>query len=133
MPFQTSATLRNNMIGQYETTIGTAPKLQLRTGAQPADCAAADSGTLIAEITLPSDWLTAASAGAVSKNGTWAGTAVATGTIAHYRIKDSGGTTTHEQGNVGTSGTDIVLDSNVVNSIGQNVTITGWTRTQGGA
>jgi tellurite resistance-related uncharacterized protein len=133
MPFQTSATLRNNMIGQYETTVGTAPKLQLRTGAQPADCAAADSGTLIAEITLPSDWLTAASAGAVSKNGTWAGTAVATGTIAHYRIKDSGGTTTHEQGNVGTSGTDLVLDSNVVNSIGQNVTITGWTRTQGGA
>ena len=133
MTVQLSATLRNNMIGQVETTIGTAPKLQLRTGAQPADCAAADSGTLIAEITLPSDWLTAASAGAVSKNGTWAGTAVATGTIAHYRIKDSGGTTTHEQGNVGTSGTDIVLDSNVVNSIGQNVTITGWTRTQGGA
>jgi hypothetical protein len=133
MAFQLSTTLRNNMVGQYETTIGTGPKLQLRTGAQPADCAAADSGTLIAEITLPSDWMTAASAGSIGKNGTWAGTASATGTIGHYRIKDSGGTTTHEQGNVGTSGTDLVLDSNIVNSIGQNVTITGWTRTQGGA
>lgn len=133
MTIQLSTTLRNNMVGQYETTIGTGPKLQLRTGAQPADCAAADSGTLIAEITLPSDWMTAPSAGAIGKNGTWAGTAVATGTIGHYRIKDSGGTTTHEQGSVGTSGTDLILDSNIINSIGQNVTATGWTRTQSGA
>lgn len=133
MTIQLSTTLRNNMVGQYETTIGTGPKLQLRTGAQPADCAAADSGTLIAEITLPSDWMTSASAGAISKNGTWAGTAAATGTIGHYRIKDSGGTTTHEQGNAGTSGTDLILDSNIINSIGQNVTVTGWTRTQSGA
>jgi hypothetical protein len=125
--------MRNNMVGQYETTVGTAPLLRFYTGAQPADCATAPSGTLIGTITLPSDWMTAPSAGAVAKSGTWTTTAVATGTIGYYRLYDSTGTTCHEQGSCGTSGTDIVLDSNVVNSIGQNITVTTWTATQGGA
>lgn len=95
---QLGLTLRNAMVGQYETVIGTAPKLQLRSGSKPADCAAADAGSLAAELTLPSDWLTAASAGAVAKNGTWTGTAAASLVVQHYRLKDSAGSVTHEQG-----------------------------------
>lgn len=134
MAIQLSTALRNGMIGAYETTVGTAPKLQIRTGAAPANCAAADSGTLLAELTLPSDWMTAAAAGAIAKNGAWAGTGVAAGTAAHYRLKDSAGATCHEQGTVTASGGggDLTLDNpSIANA--QAVTITQWDRTQGGA
>lgn len=134
MTIQHSTTLRTTMIGQIETTVGTSPKLQLRTGAPPANCGAADSGTLLAEITLPADWLTAASAGAVALNGTWTGTFSAGGTIDHYRLKDSAGTTCHEQGTVTATGGggDLTVD-NVNAAISQPVNVTSWTRTQGGA
>ncbi len=136
MTIQLDTTLRNNMIGQYETTIGTTPKLILRSGTQPANCAAVDSGTFLAILTLPSDWQGAASGGSVSiANGPWTGTGSAAGTAGHYRLKDSTATstdntgTTHEQGAVGT---DIVLDNAVV-AVGQAINVTSWTRTQGGA
>lgn len=134
MSIQNSTALRNAMIGQYETTIGTAPKLQLRSGAAPANCAAADSGTLLAELTLPSDWLTAPSAGAVTLNGSWTGTGSAAGTVAHYRLKDSAGTTCHEQGTVTATGGggDMTVDNTSIASA-QPVSITSWTRTQSGA
>lgn len=134
MTIQLSTTLRNNMVGQYESTIGAAPQLQLRSGAQPANCAAADSGTLLATITLPSDWMNAASSGAVTLLGTWSGTGAAAGTIAHYRLKDSAGTTCHEQGSVTATGGggDLTVDNtNIASS--QAVSVTSWTRTQGGA
>lgn len=133
MTIQLSTTLRTNMIGQYESTIGTAPKLQIRTGAQPANCAAADSGTLLCEITLPTDWMGAASSGAVSLAGSWSGTGVAAGTAAHYRLKDSAGTTCHEQGSVTATGGggDLTLDNTSIASA-QAVNVTSWTRTLGG-
>ncbi len=135
MSIQLSTGLRNAMIGQYETTIGTSPKLQLRTGAPPADCAATDAGTLLDEITLPSDWLSAPGNGSVSQLGSWVGTgAAAAGTAAHYRIKTSAGTTTHEQGTVSITGGggDLTLDNPVL-AAGQIVTVTSWVRSQGGA
>lgn len=100
MALQYSVTLRNNQLDQAEVTLSTTPKLQLRTGAPPATCATADSGTLLSELTLPSDWMAAASAGSKAKAGTWSGTGVAAGSIGHFRVKDSAGTTTHIQGTV---------------------------------
>jgi hypothetical protein len=136
MAVQASVALRNNMIGQYESTVGVSPKLQIRSGAQPTDCTAADSGTLICEITLPSDWMATASAGSISKLGTWSNTAAAAGTAAHYRLKDSAGTTCHEQGTVSITGGggDLTLDgASTAIAAGQTVTVTTWTRTQSGA
>lgn len=138
MAVQLGTTLRNNMIGQYETTLGTTPKLILRSGTQPADCATTDAGTFLAILTLPSDWMNAAASGSITKNGTWTGTASAAGTVGHYRLKDSTATstdntgTTHEQGSVGQGTGDLSLD-NVVVANGQTITVTTWTRTQGGA
>lgn len=134
MTIQLGTTLRNAMVGQYEPTIGASPKLQIRTGDQPANCAAADSGTLLRELTLPSDWLNAASAGAVTLLGTWSGTGAAAGTAAHYRLKDSTGTTCHEQGSVTATGGggDLTVDNTSI-AVGQTVNVTSWTRTQGGA
>jgi hypothetical protein len=128
MALQYSTTLRNNQLDQIESTLSTAPKLQLRSGSPPANCAAADSGTLLCEITLPSDWMAAASSGSKAKSGTWSGTGDAgagAGTSAgHFRIKDSAGTTTHIQGTVtGTGGGgDMTLD-NVSIASGQSVAV----------
>jgi hypothetical protein len=134
MAIQLSVAVRNAKADAVETTVGTAPKLQIRTGAQPADCATAASGTLLAELTLPSDWLGAASAGAKAKAGTWTGTASGTGTAAHYRIYDSAGSTCHEQGSVTATGGggDLTLDNTSIAS-GQTITINTWTRTEANA
>jgi hypothetical protein len=133
MAIQYSTTLRNNQLDQVEVTTGTSAKLYLRTGAQPADCATADSGTLLATLDLPSDWMAAASGGTKAKAGTWEDTSGdGDGDAAHFRIKDSGGTTCHIQGSVTATsgGGDIELD-NVTIATGQTVTITSFTITAG--
>jgi hypothetical protein len=133
MTIQFSVAVRNAQADAVETVTGAAPIFQLRSGAAPADCATADSGTLLVAITLPSDWLSAASAGAKTKVGTWTGTAAAAGTVGHFRIKDSAGSTTHMQGTAGISGTDIILDAAATSSIGQTVTINAFSYTRASA
>lgn len=135
MTVQLSVAVRNAKLDAVETTIGTAAILEIRSGAQPANCAAADSGTLLASLTLPSDWMAAASGGTKALSGTWQdASANATGTAAHFRIKDSGGSTCHMQGSVTATGGggDLTLD-NVSIASGQSVTITGFTLTEGNA
>ena len=75
MAIQLSTSVRNARLDQTETTIGAAPILEIRSGSVPANCAAADSGSLLASLTLPSDWMAAAASGSKAKNGTWSGTA----------------------------------------------------------
>lgn len=132
MTIQMGTTLRNSRSAQIETTIGTTPKVQIRTGAQPANCAAADSGTLLAEFALASDWATQASGVLTFSNTPISATASGTGTAAHYRIKDSAGTTCHMQGSVTATGGggDMTVDNTSIAS-GQTVQITGWTITEG--
>ena len=105
MAIQLSVTVRNARLDAIETAIGTAPLLRIYSGAQPADCATAASGTLLAEVTLPSDWMAAAASGSKAKAGTWTDSAAnATGTAGHYRIYDSAGTNCHIQGTVTATG-----------------------------
>lgn len=135
MTVQLSTTLRNNRIGQVESTIGTSPVLTIRTGAQPANCAAANSGTVLATLTLPSDWLGNASSGAVALSGTWSdSSADATGTAAHFRIHESTATTCHMQGSVTATGGggDLTVD-NTSFAAGQAFSITTFTLTDGNA
>lgn len=132
MAVQLGTGLRNNMIGQYETTVGTSAFIKIFTGAQPADCQAGTSGTLLVNVALPEDWFGAASGGTCVKSGTWQGTAVAAGTSGHYRLYDNGTSVCHEQGSSGTGSVDLVLDNDSIAS-GQVVTITTWTRSMGGA
>jgi hypothetical protein len=133
MAIQLSEAVRNARLDAIETTIGTSAVLKIRTGAAPADVATADSGTVLATLSLPSDWLAAASAGAKAKSGTWEDTSADnTGTAAHFRIYASNGTTQHMQGTVGTSGTDMVVDS-VSFTSGQAFTITAFSLTDGNA
>lgn len=135
MTVQRSTAVRNARLDAIETTIGTSAKVQIRTGAQPANCAAAASGTLLVEFALGSDWAAAASGGTKSFNSTpVAGTAAGTGTAAHYRIVDSAGTTCHEQGTVTATGGggDVTIDNTSIVT-GQSVNISSWTVTEPGA
>src|SRR5690349_6604201 len=123
MSHQYSVTVNNARLDAIESTIGTAPTLELLTGSAPANCAASPTGGTVCSITLPPDWLAAAASAAKAKAGTWQGTATASGTVGYYRIK--AGATCHIQGSVSTSGAELNLDNNIVNN-GQVVTISTY-------
>lgn len=127
MAIQLSTSVRNAQLDAIESTIGTTPILKIRSGTAPADCATADAGTVLATLTLPSDWMAAASSGSKAKSGTWQDTSAdATGTAAHFRIYDSTGTTCHLQGTCGVGTGDLQLDSTSFTT-GQSFTITAFT------
>lgn len=132
MALQYSVAVRNARLDQVEVITGTAPLLRFYTGAQPADCATAASGTLLASQALPSDWLGAGSAGVKSKAGTWSGTFSAAGNVGYFRIYDAAGTNCHEQGSVTATGGggDMTLD-NIVAANGQAWTVNSFQLTGG--
>jgi hypothetical protein len=131
---QLSVAIRNNMGDVYESTIGASPLLRFYSGSMPADCATARSGTLLGVGALPADWLTNASNGVKSKNGTWTVTgqaAAGAGTnIGYYSIMDSSGATCHDQGSVTVTGGggDMTVD-NISIANAQVMTVNSFTRT----
>lgn len=128
MALQLSVAVRNAELDAIEATIGTSAIMKFRTGSAPATTATADSGTVVATLNLPSDYLAAASGGSKAKSGTWSDpTADNSGTIAHFRIYDSGGSTCHAQGTatITGGGGDITLDA-VVITAGQPVTVNSF-------
>ena len=133
MAFQFSTAVRNAWLDSTESTIGTAPTLEIRSGTVPATCATADSGTVLATMTLPSDWMDAASGGSKVLAGTWQDTSAdATGTAGHFRIKS--GATCHIQGTVtATGGGGDMTVQNTSFATGQPINITGFTLNAGGA
>lgn len=131
MALQFSVEVRNARLAAIEATIGTAPTIEIRTGAPPANSAAADSGTVLASITLPTDWLGAPSAGSVALSGLWKdASSDATGTAGHFRVKQ--GSTCHAQGTVGTSAADMIVTSTAFVAT-QPFEITQFTLTEGNA
>lgn len=133
MPFQLSIAARNAALDAIETAIGASPTLEIRSGTVPANAAAADTGTVLATLALPADWLAAASNGSKVLSGTWQDlSADATGTAGHFRVKQ--GATTHIQGTVTATGAggDMTLDNTSI-AAGQQITITAFTITAGGA
>lgn len=142
MSVQWADAVRDARNDAIESNIGTAPILRIYNGTMPATPATALSGnTLLAEGTLPADWLAASSAGVKSKLGTWTLTGQAgagAGTNAtFYRIYKSDGVTCVEQGKVfgsvvlATSGST-AANGNVLNfasttgvSVGMKVSGTG--------
>ena len=136
MALKYSVDVRNARLDAIETTVGTSAILKIRTGAPPANCAAADSGTVLSTVNLPSDWMAAAASGEKSKSGTWEDTSAdATGTAAHFRIYDSGGSTCHIQGTVTSvaTGTGDMLVDNDAFAAGQNFTVSSFKITSANA
>ena len=136
MTTQYRETVRNARLDQVDTLVGTAGSLRIYTGAQPADCTAANSGTLLSHIVLPNPAFAAAATGAMAKNGTWQDASAdggAAGTPGHYRIYNSqatmDGTTCVVQGSCGIGSGDINFDGTI--TAGQQVTINTFTLTEG--
>ncbi len=135
MALQLSVAVRNARLDAIETVVGTAPVIKYFTGAPPANCAAANQGTELRSFSLPSDWLAAAASGSKAKSGTWSDSSVGTaGTIGHFRIYASDGTTCGMQGTVTATGGggDMTVD-NVVIAVSQLLTITGFSLTDANA
>jgi hypothetical protein len=139
MAIQFNVATRNARLDAIEVTNGTSCSLEIRSGAQPANCAASNAGTVLATINLPLDWMAAASVGSKAISGTWQDlSADATGTAAHFRVFNSQATrddtTCFLQGSVtGAGGGGDMEVSSVSFTAGQSFTITTFTLTDGNA
>lgn len=135
MAFQLSTAVRNATLAAIETTVGTTPILTISTSNPPTDCATANTGTVLASMTLPADFMQNPAGGVVQLSGTWQDlSADASGTAGHFRVFDSTGTTCHMQGTITATsgGGDMELDNTNI-AIGQQIQITAFTITAGGA
>lgn len=133
MTMQYSDAVRNAQEDAVETVVGVSAILKIRTGAQPANCAAADSGSVLATLNLPADWMGAAAAGVKAKSGTWQdASADAAGTAAHWRLYATDGVTCHAQGTVTATGGggDMTVD-NAVFALAQSFTVNTFSLTAG--
>ncbi len=131
MTIATSVAVRNGALDSFETTVGASAVLKIRTGAPPATCATSDSGTVLATLALPSDWMAAADSGSKAMSGTWQdASADADGVAGHFRIYANDGTTCHLQGTITLSGDggDMIIDNTNI-ATGQNITVMSFSIT----
>lgn len=127
MTVHVSNTVANAALDAIATAWGASPLLRIYDGTPPTDTGTALSGnTVLAHCTaVPAS---AASGTKDMLGGVQTVTGDATGTASFYRLYNSGGTTCHEQGTVGTSGTDVTIDNTSIRS-GQSVRFSTWTKT----
>jgi hypothetical protein len=110
---------------------GTAGHIKIFSGAMPATCETADSGTLLSTLTLSvtsfagatdpgTTGLATATANAITSDSS----AAATGTAGYFRAYDSAGVCI-AQGTVGTSAADMILNTTSIVTAA-TVAITSW-------
>lgn len=133
MALSYSTTLRNAQLDAITTAVGASGKLRIYSGTRPANVAASITGTLLAELTLNATFAPGSSSGVLTLNSITAdSSADNTGTASHFRIWKSDGTTAVADGDVGTSGSDLNLNSVSITS-GGSVSVTSFTITAGNA
>ena len=149
MALKYSVSLRNAKLDVIETHVntensptgGNGAVIRIKDGTVPATAETNDSTghTTGATLTLPADWMAAASAGAKAKSGTWEdSSADATATVTYFRVYDSDGNgpdgtvnTSFIQGTVDDTGSPDMTVDNKNFSSGQTFTITTFTITDG--
>jgi len=137
MAIQLKIECGNARLDAIETYGSTSCAMRIYTGAQPADCITANSGTLLVDFNLPADWMNAAATRSKTKLGTWSGTASggAGATPGHFRVYNSqatkDGTTCFIQGSCAIGSGDINFDGTITS--GQTVTISTFTLTDANA
>lgn len=135
MTLQYSTIVRNAKLDAVEAAIGASAVLKIRTGSPPANCAAADAGTVLAAASLPADWMAAAVGGTKGLSGSWQDSAAdAAGIAGHFRIYASDGATCHAQGTVTITdgGGDLTVD-NTLFAVGQVFVVTAFNLAAGNA
>ena len=114
-----STGFRNALIdGGDVTNMFSGGELHVYSGTQPADSDAAEAGTKLATIVLPTPAFAAsASAGSIAKSGVWSASVDIGGTAAWFRVYDSAvtlgavPTAVRMDGTVGTSAADLILNT----------------------
>jgi hypothetical protein len=135
MALQFATSTRDARLNAIETDASVSAKLMIYTGSVPANCAAATTGTKLAQFDLASDWAGNASGGTKALNNLpLSTTGAAAGTAGYFRLFKTDGTTCQMQGTVTTTGGggDMVLDNTSIAS-GQTVNVTSFTITDGNA
>ena len=131
---QFSAVTRNALLDAIGEAVGAYAILKILSGSVPANCAAGDSGVVLAAIGLPGDWMGNAANGSKTKLGTWSDVdADASGTAGYFRLYATDGTTCYMQGTITATGGggDLELSSTAI-AVGQTVFISGFTLTAPG-
>jgi len=122
--------MRNAQLDALTTFAGAGAKLRIYSGSRPATGGTVT--TLLGEFTLGSPFAPAASAGVLSPTLPSGVSGVAAGTATWFRIVRADGTTHVLDGDAGTSGTDLILNTASV-SIGVALSITAFTINRGNA
>lgn len=132
MAIQYSTTHRTNNMTDIVTALGGTAFLLIYTGAAPANCGTAASGTLLASLACSATAGTVSS-GVLTMNAITSANAGNTGTAGYWRLcTSSAGTTCVAQGSVGTSGADLNFPSTSFTS-GESISVTSFTVTATGA
>lgn len=127
MTLALDSSIRNGMLDQITTRAGASALLRIYSGSRPATGGTAT--TLLAELTCNATFAPSATGGVLTLNSITAdGSANATGTATWFRIVQSGGSTFVLDGSVGTSGSDLNLNSTSIVS-GGTVSVTSFTIT----
>lgn len=135
MAFQLSFDVRNATLQALEDEIGVNPVLTISSGTTPADCGTANTGTVLATMVLPTDWLNTPAGGSITLSGTWQDlSADSSGTASYFRVHTNAGDACHMQGTITATGSggDMQLDNTNI-ATGQQINITAFTITAGGA
>ena len=133
MALKFDATTRSSMADAITTRVGGSGILRIYSGTRPANVAASITGTVLAELTCNATFAPAASGGVLTLNSITSDTSAnATGTATHFRLFQSNGTTAIVDGDVGTSGSDLNLNTVSIVS-GATVAVTSFTITAGNA
>jgi hypothetical protein len=128
---QFAVELRNARLDAIETAIGPSAILRIASGAPPASLTAADPAPVLAEMTLPADYLSDAANGSKSLAGIWSTSGLVDGVAGHFRILTAGDAA-RIQGTVGETGADMIIDNATI-KVGQTVAVRTFTLTDANA
>lgn len=132
--FSITPTVAEAMVGgtsTYNESLGASPQIRFYSGTPPANAAAALSGnTLLATLNCAATPISGVSDTGTAGRATFAAvssaTAAATGTASFFRTLKSDGVTVIDQGSVGTSGADAIVNTTAFTT-GSTISVTSRT------
>jgi hypothetical protein len=126
MAFTITTTTKNTLLNNITTAIGSGANVVIYSGTAPTNADASLSGnTVLATLPCSSTFAPGAASGALTANAITQENASASGTASFYRILTSGSVVIC-QGAVGTTGTDMILNTTALVS-GGPVDVTSYT------
>lgn len=134
MAIQHSTTHRTASMDDITTKAGATAYLLIYTGSQPAACATAASGTLLASLPMSNPIAPGASSGVLTMSAITSAATGNAGTAGYWRIcTASNGTTCVSQGACAVSGSDLNFAGGIIWTLGETIGVTSFTITATGA